>query len=412
MRITNRNVKISPFRYWCQQTLPLTFDDSLSYMELLSKVIKHLNDCVADVATAEQDIINLHNAFVQLQGYVNDYFQNLDVQTEVDHKIDEMVENGTFDELLDPIVGSQIAGVVADQIGDVVAGQIGDVVAGQIDEVVEQQIDGVVAEQIADAVGDWLEHNLTPTAPPIDKTLTIPNAAADAETVGNRFNELATFEGNLLESYRGINRNETGVAVDDDEIALYTSSSDAVSAKSAGYYVLFARLQRNQYDEGDFGGQIEPVLYAGTTKLSPTWGKIAYNSEVGQSAFTNAMIIEVPSTAIDPVKLYVKFALRTYGADPYVSFNYDFTIIDVGLIRFGSIDSAKEWINANCPNVGVPYDYPTVNVELIAKPIPQILERLADVESQQMPVAPTANGTYVLKAVVVNGVATYTWVAE
>lgn len=382
MRMINKNVKITPFRYWCQQTLPLTFDDSLSYMELLSRVIKHLNDAVADVATAEQDIINLHNAFVQLQSYVNDYFQNLNVQTEVDHKIDEMVENGTFDQLLDPIVGSQIAGVVADQIGAVVANQIGAVVANQIDDVVEEQIGDVVGEQIGGAVGDWLEENLTPTTPPIDKTLTIPNAAADAKVVGDRFNELATFEGNLLKSYRGINRNETGIGVDDDEIALYTSSSDAVSAKSAGYYVLFARLQRNQYDEGDFGGQIEPVLYAGNTQLTPTWGKIAYNSEVGLSAFTNAVIIEVPSTAIDPTKLYVKFALRTYGADPYVSFNYDFTIIDVGLIRFGSVDSAKEWINANCPNTGVAYDYPTANVELIAKPIGQILERLGDLESE------------------------------
>ena len=186
MRMINRNIKISPFRYWCQQTLPLTFDDSLSYMELLSKVIKHLNDAVSDVATAEQDIINLHNAFVQLQSYVNDYFQNLDVQTEVDHKIDEMVENGTFDELLDPIVGSQIAGVVANQIGAVVASQIGGVVAGQIDDAVAEQIDEVVAEQIDDVVAEQIDGAVgEQISNLVDKTLSISGKAADALRTGN-----------------------------------------------------------------------------------------------------------------------------------------------------------------------------------------------------------------------------------
>lgn len=38
------NLGLRPFRFWCQQVLPLVYDDSLSYMELLSKVIYRLNE--------------------------------------------------------------------------------------------------------------------------------------------------------------------------------------------------------------------------------------------------------------------------------------------------------------------------------------------------------------------------------
>ena len=451
MKMINRPVKISPFRYWCQQTLPLTFDDSLSYMELLSRVIKHLNDAVADVATAEQDIINLHNAFVQLQSYVNDYFQNLDVQTEVDHKIDEMVENGTFDQLLDPIVGSQIAGVVADQIGAVVANQIGAVVANQIDDVVEEQIgdvvgeqiggvvseqigavvanqiDNVVAEQIdgavegqiddavggqiGDAVGDWLDDNLTPTTPPIDKTLTIPNAAADAKVVGDKFSEIADFESNLLEDYHGVNRLYEGQAVDDDTVPLYTSASDAVSAESEGYYVLFARLKWEQGDEATSSAKIMPSLFVENRELTPVSFSTTSFSRAGYNAFTQYCLFNLHDIDIAPNKLYVKFAFVEYGNNPYTTFQYKFTVIDVGLIKFGSRDSAAKWIAANCPNIGVAYEYPTKSVELIAEPIGQILERLEGVE-EKLPPHPVPNGNYKLRCTVLNGVATYSWVAE
>ena len=43
-------------------------------------------------------------AYNELQNWVNDYFDNLDVQDEIDHKIDEMVEDGTFDRWIEPII--------------------------------------------------------------------------------------------------------------------------------------------------------------------------------------------------------------------------------------------------------------------------------------------------------------------
>ena len=108
------------FRFWCQKVLPLVYDDSLSYYELLCKVVDYLNKTMEDVDTAVQDVENLNTAFGSLenhvnasetallqayndlQDYVNTYFNNLDVQEEINNKLDTMAEDGTLDELLLP----------------------------------------------------------------------------------------------------------------------------------------------------------------------------------------------------------------------------------------------------------------------------------------------------------------------
>lgn len=105
--------ELKPFRFWCQKVLPLVYDDSLSYYELLCKVVDYLNKTMEDVDTLHTDIDNLNTAYGQLQNYVNanytalvnyvnDYFDNLDVQEEINNKLDTMAEDGTLDELLLP----------------------------------------------------------------------------------------------------------------------------------------------------------------------------------------------------------------------------------------------------------------------------------------------------------------------
>lgn len=108
------------FRFWCQKILPLVYDDSLSYYELLCKVVDYLNKTMEDVNTAVQDVNDLNDSYNnlqqytndtfnefkrvydQLQNYVNSYFDTLDVQEEINNKLDDMVEDGTFDTLLAP----------------------------------------------------------------------------------------------------------------------------------------------------------------------------------------------------------------------------------------------------------------------------------------------------------------------
>lgn len=102
---------LTPFRYWCQKVMPLVYDDSLSYYELLCKVVDYLNKTMEDVETLHDDVTNLHTAYEELQSYVNNYFSTLDVQKEINNKLDNMASSGELYEIIrrytDPIVNEQ-----------------------------------------------------------------------------------------------------------------------------------------------------------------------------------------------------------------------------------------------------------------------------------------------------------------
>lgn len=135
---------LQPFRFWCQKVLPLVYDDSLSYYELLCKVVDYLNKTMEDVGVLEGDVTGLHEAYKKLQGYVNDYFSTLDVQEEINNKLDSMASSGELTTLIEPL--------------------------------------------LPDLISNWLSENITPTSPVIDKTLTISGAGADSKIVGDKFN--------------------------------------------------------------------------------------------------------------------------------------------------------------------------------------------------------------------------------
>ena len=194
------------FRFWCQKVLPLVYEDSLSYYELLNKVVSYLNNTITDVASVEGNVTALLTAYNELQGYVNSYFDSLDVQNEINNKLDDMSESGTMSELLAPIV--------ANDIGGVVAGQIDEAVGGQIDASVGRQINQAVSEEIGDVapsiITGWLDENVDPvgSAVIVDDTLTISGAAADAKVTGEQI-------GDLKNATNGIIKLESGAFAND-----------------------------------------------------------------------------------------------------------------------------------------------------------------------------------------------------
>lgn len=68
---------IFPFRYWCYKILPLVYDDSLSYYELLCKVIAKLNEVIKQVNVSTENV------------YAN-----------VKQILDEWLEDGTLEEII------------------------------------------------------------------------------------------------------------------------------------------------------------------------------------------------------------------------------------------------------------------------------------------------------------------------
>lgn len=62
------------FRFWCQSVLPLVYDDSLSYYEVLCKVVKYINDLI----DSDREIIdNLNELESELQ-IVQNWIDNFD----------------------------------------------------------------------------------------------------------------------------------------------------------------------------------------------------------------------------------------------------------------------------------------------------------------------------------------------
>ena len=95
---TNQNA--TPFRYWCHKILPMTYDDSLSYYELLCKVYHTLNEVIKSNNISIENINVLKNYIDSMRSYINNYFKNLDVQKEIDIKLDNMFESGELPNLI------------------------------------------------------------------------------------------------------------------------------------------------------------------------------------------------------------------------------------------------------------------------------------------------------------------------
>ena len=98
---------LKPFKFWCSKVLPSVYDDSLSYYELLTKVLRYLNDTMESVETLNGNVENIYNAYLLLEDYVNNYFETADFEAMVNARLDEMAIDGTLTRLIgtyvDPI---------------------------------------------------------------------------------------------------------------------------------------------------------------------------------------------------------------------------------------------------------------------------------------------------------------------
>lgn len=89
----------------CNPVLPLTYDDSLSFYELLCKVVYKLNEVIEDEQLLRQE-------FAKLKDWVENYLDNINFQELVNKKIDELVTDGTMAK----IINEQIFGELNDRI--------------------------------------------------------------------------------------------------------------------------------------------------------------------------------------------------------------------------------------------------------------------------------------------------------
>lgn len=168
-----------PLDYFMPDVIPAVFGKELSYYEKLSRVVEICNNVLennellekayetftqntnnsyvnftnkinsdykdfTDASTADYNsfVQNVQNKVSELETYMNNYFENLDIQEEVNNKIDGLVSDGT--------------------------------------------ISAIISSLIPSMVEKWLQDNVgSGSNPPVDKTLTLLNAAADAQVTGD-----------------------------------------------------------------------------------------------------------------------------------------------------------------------------------------------------------------------------------
>lgn len=105
--------KLTPFKWFVLENFPFIeadFDAITNY-KLYCKIVEYLNKVIDSQNNVGQEVENLSQAFINLQNYVNNYFENLDVQEEINNKLDEMAEQGTLQEIITAYL--QIRGLLA-----------------------------------------------------------------------------------------------------------------------------------------------------------------------------------------------------------------------------------------------------------------------------------------------------------
>ena len=103
-------VPMPPFFAWLSNNIPAVYDNTMSYYEELVSLIKYLQDTVIPALNADSEAITVvSNAVEQLQKYVDDYFKNLDVQEEINNKLDQMAEDGTLQEIITAYIQANVA---------------------------------------------------------------------------------------------------------------------------------------------------------------------------------------------------------------------------------------------------------------------------------------------------------------
>ena len=93
---------LTPFKWFVLENFPFIEADfdALTEWQLFCKLGKEINKIIDSQNIVGEQAETLTNAFNTLKNYVDNYFNNLDVQDEINNKLNEMAQDGTLQEII------------------------------------------------------------------------------------------------------------------------------------------------------------------------------------------------------------------------------------------------------------------------------------------------------------------------
>lgn len=100
---------LQKFRCCILQNFPFIEEDfdSLTTYELICKVVEYLNNTITQTNNNTLQVQELTKQFNDLKEYIDNYFANLDVQDEINNKLDQMEKDGTLEEIIASYLNSK-----------------------------------------------------------------------------------------------------------------------------------------------------------------------------------------------------------------------------------------------------------------------------------------------------------------
>ena len=102
-KLNNNVTIIPPFKRFCMTIgeLPTSYTESMTYYESLVWLCNYMqNTLIPAINNNGEAVTELQEKYVELKDYVDNYFENLDIQTEINNKLDAMAESGQLAEII------------------------------------------------------------------------------------------------------------------------------------------------------------------------------------------------------------------------------------------------------------------------------------------------------------------------
>ena len=247
---------LPPFKKFCMTIgeLPSSYLESMTYYESLLWLTKYLGDTIIPALNANGEaVIELQEKYIELKNYVDNYFENLDVQEEINNKLDDMADSGELVSIIgayltaNSILGfdtkadlkaaeNLISGSICKTIGDLSYNdgkgnfyrirdlEIGDVIDDN-NLVGLTNFDSLVAEKLPDYRMNTVESDISTL-----NNTTIPSIESEIENLSDEFNNNKVNSLNLMNYITydfGLNYYIQGMAIDSTNLYVYKEYSDS-----------------------------------------------------------------------------------------------------------------------------------------------------------------------------------------